>query len=480
MNNKLIFSFIWKFLERASTQVINLIIQIVLARLIAPSQFGALSILIVFVNIANIFVQKGFSSSLIRKKTADEDDFNTAFVSAEAVAAAFYIVLFFAAPFIADLYKIPELKSGLRIIALQLLFGAVYCVQNAILVRQMQFKKIFIRGLVASVVSGTVGIFMAYWGFGIYALIMQSLLNQILSCLTVWFSVKWKPRFRFSKDRFKEIFSFGSRILISELLSYGVESLRTLLIGKRYSEEQLSYYDRGQVYPATLMRGIYDSVSGVLLPKFSSEQDNTKKLSRDILHSISIVMFMVFPVFTGMAAVAEPLIKVLLTDKWLPAVPFFMLFCFYQITYPVQGIYRQSIYAIGRSDIVLKLEIAKAVISIITLLIAIPFGVMAIAVSAVITMFAVTVLSVVVPSKLIGVKPVGILKITYKSVLYSLVMFVSVYAENFICINDFIKLILQLITGAFVYILMAVLFKDTNLKYLFESIKLIIKKFRRN
>lgn len=480
MNNKILFSFIWKFLERTSTQIINLIIQIVLARMIAPSQFGALSILIVFINVANIFVQKGFSSSLIRKKTADEADYNTAFVSAETVALFFYVVLFIAAPHIANIYNIPELKNGLRIIALQLIFGAVYCVQNAILVREMQFKKIFVRGLVSSTVSGVVGIIMAYCEYGIYALIMQSLLNQVLCCITVWFSVKWKPCLKFSGSSFKEIFSFGSKILISELLSYIVESLRTLLIGKKYTEEQLSYYDRGQVYPATLMRGIYDAVSGVLLPKFSSEQDNSKKLSEDIINSISISMFIVSPVFTGMAAVAKPLIKILLTEKWLPAVPFFMIYCIYQITYPIQGIYRQGIYAIGKSDIVLKLEIAKAIISTIALIVSLPFGVMSVSVAALIAMFAVMVLNVTFPADLIGIKPSAIVKATYKSTFCSVIMFVCVYLENFIGIADFGKLTLQLITGVSIYTLSALLFKDKNLKYLFSIINPLFKKIRRN
>lgn len=471
MNNKMILSFLWKFLERASTQIINLIVQVILTRMISPENFGALAILVVFVNVSNIFVQKGFSSSLIREKNVTEKECNTVFTASTAISTVLYIMLFALSPWIADIYELPVLIHALRVISLQLLFSPIYCVQNAILVREMQFKAIFVRGFVATTVAGIVGIVMAVRGYGLWALVIQSLLNQVLLCITAWFAVQWRPRFFFSNHSFYSVFSFGGKILLSELLSYGVESVRTLLIGGRYSEEMLSYYDRGQNYPATLMRGIYDTVSGVLLPHFSKEQDRGEALAKDVIVSISLTMFLVMPVFLGMAAVAPVLIRLLLTEKWMGAVPYFILFSIYQIPYPIQGICRQAIYARGKSGYVLKMEIIKACLALVTLLIALPFGVMAIAVSALVTMYATTLLNLMFAKRTVSFRFVDIGEKMWKTAFASVAMYVVLVAENMIGISSILLLFTQVSTGVAVYILVSIVLKNENLQYLVNVIR---------
>lgn len=469
--NKVINSFIWKFLERASTQIINLIIQVVLTRLIVPEDFGALALLIVFVNIANIFVQKGFSSSLIRKQEVTEEDSNTVFTVSMLISTILYSLLFLTAPSIAEIYSLPVLTGGLRIISVQFFFGSVYCVQNALLIREMRFKAIFVRGFISTIISGSVGITMAVRGYGLWALVIQSLLNQVLLCITAWFAVQWRPRFFFSKRSFYSVFSFGGKILLSELLSYGVESVRTLLIGGRYSEEMLSYYDRGQTYPATLMRGIYDTVSGVLLPHFSKEQDRGDALAKDVIVSISLAMFLVMPMFLGMAAVAPALIRLLLTEKWMKAVPYFILFSIYQVPYPIQGICRQAIYARGKSGYVLKMEIIKACLALVMLLIALPFGVMAIAVSALVTMYATTLINLMFAKKTVSFRFVDIGKKLWKTTFASVAMYVVVVSENMLGISPILMLFTQVFSGVAVYIMVSVVLKNENLQYLVNAIR---------
>ena len=457
-------SFIWKLLERSSTQIINLIIQIVLARLITPEEFGSLAVLIVFVNVANIFIQKGLSSSIIRKRSVDFLDYDTCFVTSIILAGILYIFIFAISPFIADVYENPVLKSALRVFSLQLFFGALYCIQNAILVREMKFRVIFIRGFISSLFSGLIGIIMAVLGYGLWALVAQTVSNQTLCCMTAWNSVEWKPKFRFSKERLKSIINFGGKILTSEFLNYFVEGIRTLAIGKIFSTKELSYYDRGQTYPSILMRGMYDTISSVLLPVYSKIQDNNNLLSRKIVNDISIITFITTPIFVGLVAIANTLIRVLLTDKWMGCIPYFVVFSLQWIPYPVQGICRTGIYAKGRSDVVLKIEIVKTTITFFLLIIALMINPLAIAVTALVTMIIVTALYMFSLGKVVGVDFFNLVIGTSKSMASSILMLVFVYPVSFLNLNNILKLTLQIFIGIAIYVMSSVALKDINFK----------------
>ncbi len=470
-------SFLWKFMERASTQIINLVVQISLARMIAPEDFGSLAVLIVFYNLSNIFIQKGLSSSLIRKKETDELDYNTAFLASLFVATCLVIILFFIAPYIAEIYKSEELVSALRILSISLLFGSLYCIQNAILVRTMQFKIIFIRGLKASIFSGVIGISMALCGYGLWALVAQILTNQIVLCISVRKSIEWKPKFQFSINRLNDILSFGGKILISELIVYTIESVRTLLIGKKYSVEDLAFYDRGQMYPATIMRSIYDTIGSVLLPVYSRHQDEEELLISAMYQTIFIAMFLITPIFVGMAAVAEPLISILLTDKWLPCVPYFIIFCFYQIPYPIQGITRQLLYAKGQSALVLKMEVVKGIVTITTLIISYSYGVLEIAVAALVTTYCVTIINLIYTRRVIPIQIKTILHGMTRTILYNVIMFLIVYSINYLALSNTIKIMIQISLGISSYFVLAKIFRDQN--YLI-CISLLNKIFIRN
>lgn len=469
-------SFAWKFLERAGTQIVNLIIQIVLARLIAPSEFGSLVVLSVFVNIANIFIQKGLSSSIVRKKEADYLDYDTALWASIAMATILYVIMFLVAPLIARVYESSVLTMGLRVFSIQLFFGALYSIQNAILVREMRFKSVFIRGMVSSVGSGIVGVIMAYLGFGLWALVAQTVLNQVLYCVTAWNSISWKPKFHFSKERLNEILSFGGKILISELLSYSVEGIRTLAIGKVYSTEALSFYDRGQTYPATLMRGIYDTLGGVLLPAFSRKQDDDEQLGAAVIKSCSLAFFLTTPIFVGMAAVADPLIRILLTDKWAGAIPFFAIFSLYWIPYPIQGICKNGVYAKGVSDSVLKIEIAKTIITFVTLGVTLFISPSAIAIAALITMVLITVLYIIALYKLIRFSIRDLINGLIKPTINSGIMFIVVSFVGMIDINNYVKLFMQVGFGMGVYIVTAFLMRDSSLTDCVKVLKSIKNK----
>lgn len=445
-------SFAWKLFERFSVQGINLVVQIVLARIIAPEAFGALAILMIFVNVANIFVQKGFGSSLIRMKAVDDMDCDSAFWACEVIAALLFLILVFCSPYIASFFGAPELMSGLVVISTSLFLSGLFCIQNALLVRDMMFRAIFLRGLFSSVISGVVGIAMAVAGFGLWALVAQTLLNQAVLVLAMLPQVAWKPSFSFSLKRVRGLFDFGGSILVSELLSYAVEAARGLFIGREYATAQLSYYDRGQTYPSTLMRGIYDAVGGVLLPVFSRLQDEPHKLACECARYLSLVVYAVTPVFIIFAASSEAVLVLLLTEKWLPAATFCTLFCFAQLFQPAQGVFRQAIYATGKSSVILKLEIVKDVVSIAFLIAFIPFGPIGVAVSFVISMAFSSILMGCAAGRLLPITSGMVIGATWKTAFASLLTFVVVWAFNGLIEDYSIRLIVQVVVGIGLYL----------------------------
>lgn len=464
-------AFFWKLSERGAAQIITLVVQIVLARLLLPNEFGAISILLVFINIANVFIQKGFASSLIRKEDVEDIDYSTAFVISEIIAILCIIVLFASADKIELFYNIPKLANCMRILSLTLVFGALYSIQNAELIRKMCFKQIFIRSMIASLISGAIGIISAIYGLGVWALVLQTFFQQVIMCITTAMVCEWKPHFAFSRKSFNELFAFGSNILLAELISIGVENIRTLIIGKKFTSSDLAYYDRGQMYPATAMRSIYDSISSVLLPSFSKIQNEKERLARSVGLSINISIFLVCPLFIGFAAVAQPLVVLLLTEKWQGAIPFVVVFCIYQIAFPVYGIMRQSLYALGKSKEVLYNEISRGILFIGALIMGVFYNPFVIAILSCIAMYITTAIYVCVVKKYIPLKIKKLVSENLLTVLQSLIMWGIIYLINKIDMIYFVQLIVDILVGVIVYIIMSMIFKNKSFIYCIEFIK---------
>lgn len=470
-DGSIIRSFLWKLLERGAAQIITLVVQIVLARILVPDEFGVISILLVFINIANVFIQKGFASSLIRKPSVTKEDYNTAFVVSEIIALICVGVLCVLSRAIENFYAIDNLAAYLRVLSITLIFGALYSVQNAELVRRMRFKQIFYRSMAASLGSGVIGIIAAVFNFGVWSLILQSLSQQIIVCIATAVACDWKPRIQFSKASFDELFSFGSKILVAEIISIGVENLRTLIIGKKYSASDLAYYDRGQVYPATAMRSIYDTISSVLLPVFSKIQDEKEKLAKSVSLSLELSIFLIAPLFIGLAAVARPFILVLLTEKWEGAVPFLVIFCIYQISFPAYGILRQSLYALGKSDDVLKLEIARSVVFILAIIIGVFFSTKCIAILSCVSMYVTTLFYYHVLNRYIEFNGRHILKNITTIGFQCFVMVLSIHSINLIAMPDLIMILTDIVVGAITYIAMSIILKNESFKYCVDFVK---------
>lgn len=475
LNSNVIYSLIWKLLERSSTQGIQFIVQIALARLLLPEQFGVIAIVTVFISLARVFVQSGFNTALIQKKDVEEVDFSSVLYLSIVVAGILYVIIYFSAPFIASFYTQPLLVPVLRVLSITLFIGAFNSIQNAFVARNMLFKRLFYSSLGAVIVSGIVGIAAAYYGWGVWALVAQQLTNQLTIAIILWFTVKWRPHLLFSLKRVKILFSYGSKLLASALIDTLYRELRTLIIGRMYTPAILGFYNRGQQFPKIIVSNINGSIQSVMLPVLSTHQDNLKRVKGMMRRAIVTSSFLIFPMMVGMAVVAEPLIKIVLTEKWLPAVPFLQIFCISFSLWPIHTANLQAINAMGRSDIFLKLEVVKKIIGLIILGISLPFGVYAIALGQVVSGVISTFINAY-PNK-------QLLDYSYKeqwidimpALLISLVMGAIVYSVNYLSIPAWQILVTQVGVGAVIYIVLAKLFKIESFGYLINTIKQLIK-----
>lgn len=472
-------SLLWKFLERIGTQGVQFVVAIVLARLLAPADFGLIALVTVFVMIANVFVQSGLNTALIQKKNADNLDFSTVFYSCLALATVLYLGLFFGAPLIAKFYNNQvELISVIRVLGLMLPLGALNSIQEAYVARNMMFKKLFYRSIGAIIPAGIIGVICAYWGFGIWSLVAQQLLNAFLICVIMWFTVKWRPSLSFSFERWKGLFSFGWKLLCSALLDTFYRNIRDLVIGKLFTPADLGFYNRGDQFPKIIIGNINASIQSVLLPSLSTVQDNRERLKQLARRSIKTSTFLILPMMAGLAAIAKSLTLVVLGEKWLPAVPFIQICCFSYAFWPIHTTNLSAINAVGRSDVFLKLEIIKKCYGLAVLALAIwlfrsPIG---IAMSAAITAPLGSFVNAYPNKKLLNYGFVEQMKDFIPSFLLSALMGVCIYfseqhlVERF-AISPIFQLTILTIEGVFLYLVLARLFRLESLDYLLKTIK---------
>jgi len=462
-------------MERGGTQGVQFIVQIMLARLLLPKDYGLIALVMVFIALANVFVQSGFNTALIQKKEADEIDFSSVFYLSLLVAGLLYLILYFVSPFIAEFYKTPQLITILRVLSITLFFGAFNSIQNAFISRNMLFKKLFFSSLGAILISGTIGIVAAFAGWGVWALVFQQLTNQLSILLILWFTVKWRPRLLFSLRRVSVLFSFGWKLLVSSLLETAYRELRTLIIGVIFSPAMLGFYNRGRQFPQFIVSNIDGSIQSVMLPALSSYQEYPIRIKKMVRRSIVTSSFILFPLMVGLAVVSEPLVLILLTEKWLPCVPFLQIFCASYALMPIHTANLQAINALGRSDIFLKLEIIKKITGLAILVISIQFGIYAIAWGVLISGIISTFINAYPNNKLINYKYTEQLKDIVPSLLISLAMGILIYSSNFLTIPAWQTLIFQILIGVIAYIGLAMVFKLECFYYLLDSIKVVIK-----
>lgn len=377
--NSILGNFFWKLAESMSSQGVTFIVSVVLARILLPREFGVVAMIHVFMVIANVFVVSGLSSALIQKRNADSLDFSTILYCSLALSVLLYIILYSLSPTIANFYQEPVLKLLTRVYGIVLIVSAYNSVQQAWVSRHMKFRLFFYSTLSGNIVSGVIGIIMAYLGFGVWALVAQALSCQIINSLVLAKIIEWKPTLSFSFKRARPLVQYGWKVLGSDLISSVYFQLRQLLIGKYYTASDLAYYNRGVHIPELVSTNIDKSLVQVLFPAMSNYSDSpekVKELTRKSLKTTSYVMFFLMSV---MIILAEPLVRVIYTEKWIACVPFFQLMGLAKMLQTVSHANLQSFKAVGRSDIVLKLEFIKKPVGFILILISFPISVYAVA-----------------------------------------------------------------------------------------------------
>ena len=473
---KVISNFIWRFAERCGAQLVSFVVSIVLARLLEPSVYGTVALVTVFTTILQVFIDSGLGTALIQKKNADDLDYSSVFYFNFVVCIILYLGMFIAAPYIAKFYGNMSLIPVIRVISLTLIISGVKNIQQAYVSSNMLFKRFFFSTIGGTIVSAFVGIFMAYIGMGVWALVAQQLSNAMIDTMILWITVKWRPKAVFSWERLKSLLAYGWKLLVAVLLDTVYNNLRNLVIGKMYSSADLAFYNQGDKFPKIIVTNINTSIDSVLLPTMSSEQDNKARVKKMTRRAIKTSTYIMAPLMMGLAFCAKTVVELVLTQKWLPCDPFLQIFCITYMFYPVHTANLNAIKAMGRSDIFLKLEIIKKIVGMSLLLSTMWFGVMAMAYSLLLG----SVLSQIINSwpnrKLLNYGYLEQLKDILPGILLAVFMGVWVYFVGYIKLPTTLLLMVQIIVGAIIYIGLSVVLKLEAFEYLWGMLKNMLNK----
>jgi len=470
-------SFLFKLAESFGTQGIAFVVSVVLARLLEPSDYGVLAVLMVFIALSQVFVQSGLNTALIQKKDADDTDLSSAFFVSLGIAIVLYLLLFLLAPAIGSYFDMAGLAPVLRVLALVLLPGAVISVQNAVIAREMKFRRLMFASLCATMLSGAVGIGMALAGMGYWALVGQQLSSQFGLMCALWLMARWRPHALFSWARVRGLIRFGWKLLAASLLDSGYLSLRTAVIGKKFDKDTLGFYNRGKQFPELVMNAVNGSIQSVMLPVLSELQENIPRMKQMMRRSVVASSFLVLPLMTGLAAVAEPLVVLLLTDKWLPAVPFLQICCIDFAFYPIHTANLQAINAMGRSDVFLKLELIKKSYGLVILAATVLFfdSVLVIAWGGVVSTLLSAVVNAMPNRKLLGYGYLEQMRDILPQAALAMVMFLAVSAVGLLPLALAGRLLIQVLVGVVVYGGLALALRMEGMQYLLAIVRKIIR-----
>lgn len=476
LGDKMFKGMAWSAIERLSVQAMQFVIGIVLARILTPEEYGIIGILVVFTAISQVFIDSGFTKALIQKKNRTANDISTVFLFNIGISSLFYIILWLGAPFIADFYNIQLLALLLRVLAFSLILNALFTVPVTLYTIDLNFKVLTKVNLAGSIVSGSIAIYMAYTGYGVWALVAQTLIKSAVTATLIWFGLKWKPSWVFSKKSIKELFSFGSNILISSLLSVSVNKSYDLAIAKTSSTQDLGYYARGTQF-SDMVYGIISSVFiSVLLPGLSTVQDQIDLLVKHTRSILKAAALLVIPLFFFLAVVAEPLIRFLLTEKWLPAVPIMQIFCIARSITILSNINVNILYVVGKPNLALKQQYTKLSVRIVLLIIALKHGIIYIALAELASTIIHFFINTYYPGKIMKYGALQQIKDMFPILISGIVMVVAVFFGTYFLSNDLLKLCVAPFIALPIYFVLIRLFKVQELKMVLEKVKGLLKR----
>lgn len=469
---------LWRLLERFGAQGVTFVVSMALGKLLDPEVYGTIALITIFTSILQVFVDSGLGNALIQKKEVDDVDYSTVFYFNVFFCLVLYGVMFLCAPVISVFYNLPELIPVIRVLSLTIVISGVKNIQQAYVSRNMLFKKFFFATLWGTIGAAIIGIYMAYKGYGIWALVVQAVFNATIDTLVLWITVKWRPKRCFSWTRLKTLYSYGWKLLVAKLVDTVYEDVRTLIVGKKYSSVDLALYNRGKQFPEIAVSNLNSSIESVLFPTMSKEQDNIARVKEMTSRAISVTSYCIFPIMAGLIACGTSLINVVLNYKWANCVPFMRIFCLGYAIVPITLSNLNAIKAIGRSDLYLKLEISRKIINTISLLVFMWYGPMAIAVSYLINCIVNVFINSFPNKKLLNYGYIDQAKDLAPALILSSVMGLIVYSVSLFHFSDLITLIIQIPLGILVYILGSKLFKIETLDYLLSTVRGIMKRHK--
>lgn len=475
-NSNVFSSIIWRFSERFLATFVSFFVSVILARIIAPENYGIISLTSIFITFANVFVSDSFGKALIQKKEVTNEDYSTVFYFNFCFSILLYLIIFLVAPYISAYFEMPLLSSTLRVLALRLPLSSLNSIQHAYVSKNMLFKRFFWSTLFGTILSGLVGVIMAVNGYGVWALVAQNLSNSAIDTLVLWFTVKWRPIFCFKYNRLKKCLSLGSSILTTSILNSFYDNFRSLIIGTKFTSADLAYYTKGIHYPSLIITNVNTSIGSVMYPAFSGEQKNKIKLKKMLRKSISLSTFIIFPMMIGLAVVAEEFIVLLLTDSWINSVLFLQIGCIYLSLYPINTINLQVLLALGEGKLYFKMNVVKKICGLILVLFSVRYGIYAIAASEIILSVISLFINISATKKKVDYRVRELIEDTAGNLVTSILMcLIVIILGNFLVqtnLSLLICLLLKVVVGFSSYILLNVIFGSRNL----YQIKKILKK----
>lgn len=442
----------WSLIERFGTQGVQFLVMLVMARLLSPNDYGVVGLLVVFVSIAQAFVDGGFSQALIRKKDRTEIDNSTVFYFNIVVSVVIYLIFYLFAPYVSVFYNMPTLTPFMRVICLSIIINAFGVVQRALFNANIDFKAQAKASLIAIVISGAIGISLALRGFGPWALVWQQLSNLIVNTLFLWIYSEWRPLLAYSWKSFKELFSFGSKLLATSLLNAIYNNIQTIVIGKLYSAKSLGLYSRAAHFADLPSQQFTSVFMRVTFPVLCKVQDDVERLTSVYRRMLRVSAYIVFPLLIGMAAVAHPMIEVFIGKQWIECAYMLQIICLAEMWYPIHAINLDILQVSGRSDLFLKIEIYKKIVSLSLLALSAPFGIIAMCYSNLLSSLICLYINTYYSSKILGISLLSQLKDLFPTISLAIVMFAIVQIIIFFISNVFAQLIVGIIVGVVVYV----------------------------
>lgn len=477
MNINILKNIGWRFAETIGAQMVSFIVSIILARLLSPQDYGIIAIIIIFINIANIFAESGYGTALIQRKVYDNKDFSTIFYFNIIFSLIVYFILFFISPVIAKFYNKSQITILIRVLGIRVIFSSLNSVQKAYVSKTMQFKKFFFSTLIGTFISGVIGVIMAFLGFGVWALVFQYLSNVIIDTIVLWFTVKWRPILYFSFKCFKELFNYGSKILLTSLVNEIYIQTKGFLIGTVYSSTELAYFNRGQQLPATISTGLNNAVNSVMFPLMSSVQDDFVQLKKILSTTIQTLAFFVIQLLSFLIAVFPTLIPFLMTSKWNMAIPYLQFASFNNMVVIIQSSYMEAFKSLGKTNIYMKISWIQKILGVTLMYMFLYKGPISIIIIEIIVNSIILFLTMLNIRKYLDYKILDQINLFLPNILSSAVIVIVLYPINFLSINMFMILIVQFIIFIGIVLFIGRLLKN---EVLTKGIRKIKSEYKKN